>query len=227
MSYPWREGQKKMESERKSDVLVYKKLDVLGYYKLLNLTPHASAAEIRKSYYALALVYHPDKNSSPEAELTFKAIVQAYDVLRDPEKRCQYDLLTWGSCINSGAFGANVPSENLEINVPAFLFGSLLGTIFVCGASAGIIVFPIWGWILAPTLLLVVAPTLHVNRFTKLAALCCGIAVAPITFAIVGVSMSLGVISGVAGVITGSVHSKSKPHLIEDIEDGWVSVGEE
>jgi hypothetical protein len=52
-----------------SDIQPYQKRDALGYYKLLNLTPDATAAEIRKSFYAFAKVYHPDKNTSPEAEV--------------------------------------------------------------------------------------------------------------------------------------------------------------
>jgi hypothetical protein len=52
-----------------SEVQPYQKHDVLGYYKLLGLSPNATQAEIRKAYYGLALLYHPDKNSSQEAEV--------------------------------------------------------------------------------------------------------------------------------------------------------------
>lgn len=52
-----------------TDVQPYRKHDLLGYYKLLELTPNATASEIRRAYYTLALRYHPDKNTSDEAEV--------------------------------------------------------------------------------------------------------------------------------------------------------------
>lgn len=197
------------------DVQIYQKHDVLGYYKLLNLSPYATPAEIRRAYYTLALLYHPDKNSSLEAEVMFKAVVQAYDVLRDSEKRNQYDSLTYSYDKRSPAF---------QTDIPSFLLGTLLGNVFIYGASVGIIVCPLWGWILAPTLLFaVVAPTLHAKKYQKISAMCCGIACAPITIAEIGIILSVGVIKGVAGLIAGSLYANRQ---IEDIEDGWVDVGD-
>lgn len=51
----------------------------------------ATAAEIKKSFRRLALEYHPDRNSAPEAEIRFKLINEAYAVLSDPEQRQRYD----------------------------------------------------------------------------------------------------------------------------------------
>jgi len=199
---------------------VYKKHDVLGYYKLLQLSPNATPAEIRKNYYALALVYHPDKNDSTDAEVMFKAIVQAYDILRDPEKRKLYDSLTY-SCTPLQD-GTGTQRDVAETDVTSFLFGTLLGNVFIYGASAGIIVCPLWGWILAPTLLFVIiAPTLHAKKYTKLSALCCGVAIAPITAVELGVRVSLSVLSGVAGYLANALPAKRQ---LEDIEDGWVEV---
>ncbi len=51
------------------EVQSYQKQDILGYYKVLNVSPYASFSEIRRAYYAQALLYHPDKNKSKEAEI--------------------------------------------------------------------------------------------------------------------------------------------------------------
>jgi len=198
-----------------SDVQSYRKRDVLGYYKLLNVSPDASAADIRRSFYAFAKVYHPDKNTSPEAEAVFKGVLQAYEVLGDPEKREQYDGLTSREYFTDNLGGPNLPS---------FFLGALLGNVFIYGASVGIIVCPLWGWILAPTLLcVVVAPTLFAKRYVKLAALCYGVAVAPIVIAEIGIQISCSILTGVAGVIINSLCAKES-HQLEDIEEGWVNV---
>ena len=57
-----------------SDIQTYHKRDILGYYKLLNLSPDATPSEIRRAFYAMAKVYHPDKNTTPEAD----AVVSEY-----------------------------------------------------------------------------------------------------------------------------------------------------
>lgn len=61
------------------------------YYSILGLSSTASAAEIKRVYRRLAVMYHPDKNPSPEAESLFKEINEAYDVLGDPAKKQLYD----------------------------------------------------------------------------------------------------------------------------------------
>src|SRR3954471_15172796 len=62
------------------------------YYKTLGVEKGASDDDIKKSYRKLAMVYHPDRNGgSKEAEEKFKEITEAYDVLRDPNKRAAYD----------------------------------------------------------------------------------------------------------------------------------------
>ena len=62
-----------------------------NYYKILNLKKGATDKEIKKAYRKLAVKFHPDKNSSPEAEEKFKEISEAYTVLSDPEKKLRYD----------------------------------------------------------------------------------------------------------------------------------------
>ena len=63
------------------------------YYQTLGLSRTASQEEIQKAYRKLARKYHPDVNKSQEAEEKFKAINEAHEVLKDPEKRSTYDTL--------------------------------------------------------------------------------------------------------------------------------------
>lgn len=62
------------------------------YYQTLEIEKTASQNDIKKAYYGLSKIYHPDKNPGDEkAEEKFKAITEAYSVLSDPEKRRKYD----------------------------------------------------------------------------------------------------------------------------------------
>ena len=63
------------------------------YYEALEVSRDASEDEIRQAYRRLARRYHPDVNKEPGAEDRFKQISEAYEVLRDPEKRERYDRL--------------------------------------------------------------------------------------------------------------------------------------
>lgn len=64
-----------------------------NYYKSLGIDRGATDREIKKAFRKLALKYHPDKSSEPGAEAKFREIAEAYEVLRDPEKRRQYDQM--------------------------------------------------------------------------------------------------------------------------------------
>ncbi len=62
------------------------------FYATLGVERNASDEEIKKAYRKLAMQWHPDRNNgSKEAEEKFKAITEAYDVLRDPQKRAVFD----------------------------------------------------------------------------------------------------------------------------------------
>jgi curved DNA-binding protein len=63
------------------------------YYEALGVPRDASAEDIRRAYRRLARQYHPDVNKEPGAEDRFKQISEAYEVLRDEEKRRRYDRL--------------------------------------------------------------------------------------------------------------------------------------
>ncbi|MCK7499136.1 MAG: DnaJ domain-containing protein [Comamonadaceae bacterium] len=60
-------------------------------YCLLGVDSAASADEIRRAYRKLAMIWHPDRNISADAEETFKRIRLAYEVLREPKRRTEYD----------------------------------------------------------------------------------------------------------------------------------------
>jgi DnaJ-class molecular chaperone len=62
------------------------------YYDTLGVKRDATADEIKRAYRRLAKEHHPDRNpGKPEAEATFKKVQTAYEVLKDPKKRSQYD----------------------------------------------------------------------------------------------------------------------------------------
>ena len=63
-----------------------------NYYSVLGIDKDASQQEIKKSYRKLSMKWHPDKNKSPEAELNFKKISEAYSVLSDEKSRHHYDM---------------------------------------------------------------------------------------------------------------------------------------
>ncbi len=65
----------------------------LDYYKVLQVDPTAEPEVVEASYRALSKKYHPDRNSSPHAPARMSQINSAYDTLRDPTKRRDYDLL--------------------------------------------------------------------------------------------------------------------------------------
>ncbi len=63
------------------------------YYEILGVEPGAGEAEIKTAYRRLARKYHPDVSKEPGAEESFKAVNEAYEALRDPQKRAAYDQL--------------------------------------------------------------------------------------------------------------------------------------
>lgn len=68
-------------------------MEYQDYYKTLNVPRNASAEDIKKAYRRLARKYHPDVSKEKDAEAKFKQVQEAYEVLKDPEKRAAYDQL--------------------------------------------------------------------------------------------------------------------------------------
>lgn len=77
------------------------------FYTLLGVSKSASEDDLKKAYRKLAMQYHPDKNhGNAEAEKKFKSINEAYDVLKDPQKRAAYDRFGHEAFSNGGGNAA-------------------------------------------------------------------------------------------------------------------------
>ena len=68
-------------------------MEFKDYYDTLDVKRDASQDEIKRAYRKLARKYHPDISKEPNAEESFKQVGEAYEVLKDPEKRVAYDQL--------------------------------------------------------------------------------------------------------------------------------------
>lgn len=68
-------------------------MDYKDYYKVLGVSQDASADEIKKAFRKKARAFHPDINKSADAEAQFKDVNEAFEVLKDPERRSAYDQL--------------------------------------------------------------------------------------------------------------------------------------
>jgi molecular chaperone DnaJ len=108
-------------------------------YEVLGLTRTASDEEIKKAYRALARQYHPDANpNDPRAAERFKEVQRAYETLRDPERRRQYDVFgDAGERAGAGA-GADFGAGQFGLNdlFDAFFGGDAFGR-FGGGRGAG------------------------------------------------------------------------------------------
>ena len=68
-------------------------MEFKDYYQIMGIKRDASQDEIKRAYRKLARKYHPDVSKESDAELRFKELGEAYEVLKDPEKRAAYDQL--------------------------------------------------------------------------------------------------------------------------------------
>lgn len=101
------------------------------FYKILEIDRSANADDIKKAYRKLAMKYHPDQNKdNPDAEAKFKEVSEAYDVLKDEQKRAAYDR--YGASAFDGSMGG-APGGGGGFNAGAFsdifedMFGDFMG----------------------------------------------------------------------------------------------------
>jgi molecular chaperone DnaJ len=100
---------------------------VSDFYALLGVPRECSEAEIKKAYRKLAMEYHPDRNPSAGAEAKFKEITEAYEVLRDPQKRAAYDRYGKAGVSGQGGFGFHHVDLSEALNIFMRDFGGLGG----------------------------------------------------------------------------------------------------
>jgi molecular chaperone DnaJ len=115
------------------------------YYDVLGIDKQAGAAEVKKAYRKLAVKYHPDRNTEdPQAAEKFREATEAYDVLKDPEKRAQYDRFGhqpehpgFGGAGHGGAgFGGGMEMD-LNEALRRFMQDFGMGDIFGGGQGGG------------------------------------------------------------------------------------------
>ncbi|MEX0943405.1 MAG: DnaJ C-terminal domain-containing protein [Pseudomonadales bacterium] len=68
-------------------------MDFKDYYKVLGIEPTATQEEIKRTYKKLARKYHPDVSDEPDAQQKFQEVSEAYEVLKNKDKRAEYDEL--------------------------------------------------------------------------------------------------------------------------------------
>ncbi len=117
-------------------------MDFKDYYGTLGVSRQASAEEIKRAYRRLARKYHPDVSKEADAEARFKDVGEAYEVLKDPEKREAYDRL--GANWKPGQefrpppdFGGTRFHYSTSGDVPPGAFSDFFETLFGRGGMGG------------------------------------------------------------------------------------------
>lgn len=99
----------------------------IDYYEVLGVSKTASDAEIKSAYKKMAIKYHPDRNpGDKEAEAKFKEAAEAYDVLRDPQKRQSYDQFGHDGMKGGAGFGG-FGGGSMNMDDIFSMFGDIFG----------------------------------------------------------------------------------------------------
>lgn len=97
------------------------------YYEVLGVGKGASEEEIKIAYRKLAIKYHPDRNPGDKvAEEKFKEAAEAYEVLRDPDKRSRYDQFGMDGVNGAGGFGG-AQAGGMNMDDIFSMFGDIFG----------------------------------------------------------------------------------------------------
>ncbi|MEN2787093.1 molecular chaperone DnaJ [Sphingomonas qilianensis] len=100
----------------------------VDFYELLEIERTADDATIKSSYRKLAMKYHPDKNSGcKDSEAKFKAVSEAYDCLKDPQKRAAYDRFGHEAFRNGGGGGGGAQDFGGFSDIFENIFGEFMG----------------------------------------------------------------------------------------------------
>jgi molecular chaperone DnaJ len=84
----------------------------IDYYELLEVERSADDATLKSAYRKLAMKYHPDRNAGcKDNEAKFKAVSEAYECLKDPQKRAAYDRFGHAAFQQGGGFGGGGPQD--------------------------------------------------------------------------------------------------------------------
>jgi molecular chaperone DnaJ len=98
------------------------------FYEVLGVSRSAGEAELKRAYRQLAMKYHPDRNpGDPAAEAAFKEVNEAYEILKDPQRRAAYDQLGHRAFESGGAGGGAGFDFASFADVFDDLFGDLMG----------------------------------------------------------------------------------------------------
>ena len=108
------------------------------YYDLLGVSKNASEQELKKAYRKKAMELHPDRNKDkPEAEAQFKEVNEAYDVLKDGDKKAAYDRYGHAAFENGGPGGGGRPGSGDFGSAFSDVFDDLFGDFMGGGRRGG------------------------------------------------------------------------------------------
>ena len=120
--------------------------DKRDYYEVLGIDKSASADDIKKAYRKLAKKYHPDLNpDDKEAEVHFKEVNEAYEVLSDDQKKARYDRFGFAGVDPSYGGGPAAPAASVS-RVETLATSGTSSRAFSAAVSAADLAAAVVGW---------------------------------------------------------------------------------